>query len=100
MTIDLRTEDLDLLYAKANEECRKCICNKDNDFLKEEIAVPLKTIKLKQLNVKIVFSQEITENYLLEINLILCDKYNKSIGRYVYVEDNRGNAVEDSLVFF
>ncbi|GAA3930326.1 hypothetical protein GO495_07435 [Chitinophaga oryziterrae] len=100
MIIDISKQELALLYTKAKEKYNNCINNEDNAFLEEEVPVPFNTIELKEFDIKIVFSQEDTETYVLEIAIGLWDRSNQFIGKYVFIEDDRGNAVDDSLVFF
>ncbi len=100
MILEISKQDLTLYYSKAREQYDQCINNKDNAFLEKEISVPLDTIELKDAEVKYVFSQENTEEYMLEITIMLWDKSSQLIGKYVYVEDDKGNGVDDSLVWF
>jgi hypothetical protein len=100
MIIDISKQEVALLYAKAKEKYNNCINHEDNAFLEEEASVPLKTIELKESSIKVVFSQEDTERYLLEITIGLWDRSNQSIGKYMYIQDDVGNTIDDSLVFF
>jgi hypothetical protein len=100
MIIDISKQEVALLYTKAKEKYNKCIQHEANAFLEEEVPVPFNTIELKEFDIKIVFSQENTETYVLEIAIGLCDRSNQFIGKYVFIEDDKGNAVDDSLVFF
>jgi hypothetical protein len=100
MTINIVKKDLVLLYTSATESYYKCIRYSGNAFLEQEISVPLETVGLVNSNVKIVFSHEDIKEYQLEVTLKLLDKSDQSIGKYVYVEDHEGNAIDDSLVFF
>lgn len=100
MIINLKKQDLELFYDRAISKYHDCVTRADNAFLKDEISIPLASIKLKYLNIKIVFSQEDIENYVLEITISLRDYNDKYIGKYVYIEDDNGKEVEDKLVFF
>ncbi|GAB3909932.1 hypothetical protein [Mucilaginibacter boryungensis] len=99
MILEINKNELNNLYNKAREMYRKCLQNNDNGYLKEDILIPLEQIEIKNSSIKIVFSQEINERCSWEINLTL---WNKSviIGRYMYFEDDQGNALDDTLVFF
>ncbi|HZG00982.1 MAG TPA: hypothetical protein VEY71_08265 [Chitinophagales bacterium] len=92
--------DLTSLYEKAQEHYERCIAAVENRFLSKEVTVPLESIVLKRANVKIVYRQEICENYQLEVCLELFDENNNSVGKYTYVEDEQGRAVDDHLVFY
>lgn len=100
MVIEISKQEAALLYAKAKEEYNNCISNEDNAFLEEEVSVPLNTIELKEASIKIVFSLEDTERYLLEITITLWDRSNQLLGEYQYTQDDEGNGVDDSLVFY
>jgi len=99
MVIIARNEDLTLLYNRAKKKYHECINYQENKFLQNEIGVPLRSIQLVETDVKIVFSQESADTYLLEICLTLYTD-NKSIGKYVYTENEMGKGVDDSLVFY
>lgn len=100
MIIEISKQEVALLYTKAKEKYNNCISNEDNAFLEEEVSVPLKTIELKEASIKVVFSLEDTERYLLEITVTLWDRSNQLIGKYQYIQDDEGNGVDDSLVFY
>lgn len=98
--INISKQELNFLYNKAKERYYKCIKDSDNVFLEEELLVPLDSIKLRFLSIKIVFSQDISERYELEISLGLWTESSIQIGKYLYIENDKGNAIDDSLVFF
>ena len=100
MLIEMSKQEVALLYKKAKEENNNCISNGDNAFLEKEVSVPLKTIELKEASIKVVFSLENTERYLLETTITLWDRSNQLIGKYKYIQDDEGNGVDDSLVFY
>ncbi|SEW40134.1 hypothetical protein SAMN05428988_5232 [Chitinophaga sp. YR573] len=100
MIVEISKHEFTLLYTKAKEKYNNCINDEDNAFLEEEVSVPLKTIELKESSIKVVFSLEDTERYLLEITITLWDRSNQLIGKYEYIQDDEGNGVDDSLVFY
>ncbi len=99
MTIEVREQDLVSLYHKAKKKYKECINYQENEFLKDEVNTPLEHVVLKEKDIKIVFSQNITSGHLLEVTLILYEG-NKEIGTYMYMENETGNEVDDRLVFF
>lgn len=100
MILDINNQMLALYYSKARENYNKCIKNEENAFLQEELSVPFDTIELRESNIKVVFHDGNTETYMLEISITLWDSSNQILGKYVYIEDDKENAVDDSLVFF
>ena len=86
------------LYDTAKAKFRQCISDEENQFLKGEVGIPLENILIIESEIKIVFSQRITEHFLIEISLLLFDG-NKKIGKYLYIENEKGEAVDDALVF-
>ena len=99
MNFDNLKPDLSLLYIKAKKQFEKCICDKDNEFLRDEVNIPLENIIIIEKSIKIVFSQRAFQQYLFEVNLVLLDG-EREIGRFLYVESRRGEAIDDSLVFY
>ena len=82
MTINVNQQDLAFLYEKAKQKYAECINNKENQFLKDEVGYPLESILVIEKDIKIVFTQNISDKYLLELNLELYVG-GKEIGRYV-----------------
>ncbi|MBW8686976.1 hypothetical protein [Chitinophaga rhizophila] len=68
--------------------------------MQEEISIPFEEIELKESDIKVVFSQCNVAEYFFEIGMTLWDTSNQILGKYVYVEDDKGNVVDDSLVFY
>lgn len=99
MTIEIDKSNLDLLYNKAKESYNECIDLKDNEFLQQEVDIPLKSIIPKETNVKVVISAEIPESFTREVCLTLYAN-SKVIGEYVYIENEKGDAIDDSLIFY
>lgn len=88
-----------LLYNKAKQKFEECINDDDNKFLKDEVSLSVHEIEVIKKDIKIVFSQMDFEQYLFEVSLILFDGQ-KEIGKYLYIENEKGEAVDDSLVFY
>jgi hypothetical protein len=100
LILSISKGELYVLYSKAEANYYECINNKGNEFLQEELPVPIESIELKHSSVKVVFTQEDVSCYNLEIILSLWIDTTKSIGKYWYIEDDKGNAVDDGLVFY
>lgn len=100
MKTAMSNQELNTYYDKAREKYYECIKNEENIFLEHEISTSPALIKLQPLSIKICFFQEITNKYQVEISLSLLDNSTLPIGKYVYIEDENGNSVEDSLIFF
>ncbi len=90
---------LSLLYNKAINEFKICISDEENDFLKSEVNLPVESIKIVEKDIKIVFSRKVFERYKFEVSLLLFEG-DKEIGKYMYIEDDRGNGMDDSLIFY
>ena len=99
MKITSIQQDLSLLYNRAKKKFEDCIGNEDNEFLKVEVGIPLDDIIIIEKDIKIVFSKRDFEYYLFEVSLMLFDK-NKEIGKYLYIENQSENAIDDSLIFY
>ena len=89
--------ELSELYDKAVEMYFECI-NNDYASLQEEISIPIEQIVLKHSSVKVVFCDNIPKIDSWEVTIILWDE-SSMIGRYTYIEDDQGNALDDILVF-
>lgn len=100
MLFNISKEELNALYRKADESCYKCLNNKDNKFLEEEMQMPVTSVGVKHSKVKVVFWQDDIYEYTLEIELSLWGNSEKSIGRYWYIEDDKGDFVDDGLVLY
>ncbi|MGV3597025.1 MAG: hypothetical protein ACO1PI_04105 [Bacteroidota bacterium] len=100
MIISIKKQELKSLYEKAIKKYHDCVLKADNAFLKDEISIPPTSVILKYSNMKIVFSQEDTENYVFETTISLWDYNDKYIGIYIYIMDDTGSEVDDKLVFF
>lgn len=99
MKFSIVESDLNLLYIRARNSYEKCIHNEDNEFLKDEVNVPLNEIIIIEKCIKIVFFQKVFDEYLFEVNLLLYEE-DKEIGKYIYSENIKGDAVDDSLTFY
>jgi len=84
-------------YKRAEAGFISCLQKYDNEFLHDEISVPMSDIKLKRSNVKFVFSETSTDRYTVEVCFALWNKSN-SIGRYIFYEDENGNVFDDSFI--
>lgn len=96
MKIEGMQQVLCLLYNKAKQNFEECI--NDNQFLKDEVSISLNEIIIIEKDIKIVFSQRDFEQYLFEVSLILSDGQ-KEIGRYLYIENEKEEVIDDYLVF-
>ena len=99
MTIEINTDLFELLYKKATKSFYDCIGAQENKFLKSEIDIPIKSIDLIESYVKITFPQGDFNHYDTEVILLL-QANNKEIGKYIYIEDNTGKQIDDSLIFY
>lgn len=90
---------LSLLYHKAKESFEKCIRNDENQFLKDELSMPFDDIVVIEKDIKIVFSKRVFEQYSIEVCLLL-SVGNNEVGRYLYIENDKNQAIDDSLVLY
>lgn len=88
-----------LLYNRAKYKLEECIKDEENEFLIDELNLALQEIVIVEKDIKIVFYQRDFEQYLFEVNLVLLDGQ-KEIGRYLYFENEKHEAIDDSLVFY
>lgn len=91
--------NLDVQYSKAKAAFERCITNKDNEFLNEEIGISVSEIIAKNDSVKITFSGNDKNQYIVETLLLLFTPSDEKIGYYCYHEDESEEAVDDYLVF-
>jgi hypothetical protein len=98
MKIELHISSFDSIYEKARRHFSQCISSEENLFLEKEIGVPLEAIILINEGIKIIFNQGNVETYKLEVCLALRVS-DSVVGKYKYYEDEKGNSVDDSLVF-
>lgn len=99
MTFENMHIDLSLLYNRAKKKFEACINSGDNKFLQDEVSIPLNNIIIIEKNIKIVFSKRVFEQYLIEVSLMLFEG-DKEIGKYIYIESDKSEAIDDSLVFY
>ncbi len=99
MIFDINKQELSRLYNKTREMYSNCIQNKDNSFLQEEILIPLEQIELKNSSIKVCFSQDIDNRYSWETSITLWDG-SSIIGKYIYIEDDQRNFLDEFLGFF
>lgn len=88
-----------LLYHKAKESFERCIRNDENEFLKDELGMSFNDIELIEKDIKIVFSKRVFEDYSIEVCLLL-SAGNNEVGRYLYIENDKNEAIDDSLVLY
>ncbi len=91
--------DASLFYNKAKESFADCIQNKDNAFLRDEVNIPLEDIVVTEKDIKIVFQKRVFDEYIIEVRLLLLED-SRSIGEYVYTENDKREWIDDSLVFY
>ncbi|RFS18007.1 hypothetical protein [Emticicia sp. C21] len=101
MTIQVSENYFTELYNKAIQGYMLCINNKENEFLKDEIGVPLESIQAYKRDIKIVFSKNFEHDHKFEatLNLSLSPSKNE-IGRYTYVKDLSEEFRDEFLVFY
>lgn len=90
---------LSLLYHKAKESFEWCIKSDENEFLKDELGIPIDDIVLIEKDIKIVFSKRVFEEYNIEVCLLLYAG-NNEVGRYLYIENDNNEAIDDTLVLY
>ncbi len=99
MKIENIQQELLLLYNRAKQKFKHCVNDEDNIFLKDEISVSLHEIIIIEKDIRVIFSKRDFEQYLLEVSLILFDGQ-KEIGKYLYVENDKEEMIDDSVVFY
>jgi hypothetical protein len=99
----MRIEDIQpelfLLFNKAKSKFEECINDEDNKFLLDELNLSSQEIVVIEKDIKIVFYKRSFERFYFEISLVLFDGKNE-IGKYSYIENEKGESVDDSLVFY
>jgi hypothetical protein len=91
--------NLDTQYSKAKAGFEGCITNPENEYLNEEIDIPISEIVAKKESVKITFSGSEKSHYIVETLLLLFTPNDEKIGYYCLHEDESGKVVDDYLVF-
>jgi hypothetical protein len=99
MIIDLNSNDLNERYKKTVAMYYECINHKENAFLQDELSIPFEQVKLKKASVKIVFFDTLDEIDSWEVSIDLLDE-SSIIGKYTYIDDDKGNVLDDILVFY
>ncbi|WP_341839299.1 hypothetical protein [Chitinophaga caseinilytica] len=100
MKIDISKEEINALYARAKVLYHRCINGNDNESLQVEIGIPLNSIRVVGTEAKIAFAFDDPDRYTLEACLYLFNSESDLLGKYMYVEDDKGNAVSDDLIFY
>ena len=91
--------NLDFQYLKAKTSFQECITNPDNEYLNEQIEIPVSSIITKNESVKMQFYGSDKNHFLVETLLLLFTPSDKKIGYYCYHENENEEAVDDYLVF-
>ncbi|MCC8410339.1 hypothetical protein LJ707_15465 [Mucilaginibacter sp. UR6-1] len=99
MIITVEEGEIGSIYNKAIKSYKACIYNDENSYLRDEVSIPLELIELKRDNISIRFYEQETETYNLEVNLKLYDLSKNEIGKYVYIQDEAGDFVDEFLIF-
>jgi hypothetical protein len=87
------------LYLKAKKSFNACILNPDNDYLKDEINIPINEIILVEEFIRIQFFKYDIEKFVVEVKLKLISHDDHIIGSYLYWEDEKNTPLDDSLIF-
>jgi hypothetical protein len=95
----LNKENLEQMYSKAKIAFKRCIEDEENEFLKNEINIPTNSIVMKEEFIKIKYIKIDTENYVIETKIQLVSQADDVIGSYIYYENEKGIAIDDSLIF-
>ena len=98
MVIQIRQQELGLLYGQAEAAYRACISDPENAFLQEQVPLPLRDIEVRQWQVKMVFSAGSVEVGQMEVHLGLYAA-GKWMGNYVSTLNASGEVIDDRLVF-
>lgn len=99
-TVKLDTSTFENLYLKAKHSYYKCVLDPDNDFLKDEIKVPIEEIILKEDSIRLQFFASDTDKFIVEVKLTLFSLAAHPIGYYTYYEDQSRTQTDDSLIFY
>ena len=99
MKFESLESDLTLLYIEAKEHFKKCIRDKENKFLQDEVNILLDDIVIIEKDIKIIFTQKNFTEYICEVSLLLFEG-SREIGRYLYIQNEKQEEIDDSLVFY
>ena len=91
--------NLDVQFSKAKAAFEECINNPEDEYLSEEIDIPVSEIITKNESVKIQFSENDKNHYVVETLLLLFTPSDEKIGYYCLHEDEDEEVVDDYLVF-
>lgn len=91
--------NLDVQYSKAKAAFEHCITDKNNEFLNKEINISISEIITKNESVKIQFSGNDKNHYIIETLLLLFTPNDKKIGHFCYHENENEEIVDDYLIF-
>ena len=99
MSTRLDRINLDVQYSKAKAGFDGCITNPNNEYLNEQIEIPVSKIITKNESVKIQFSGNDRNHYIVETLLLLFTPNDEKIGYYCYHEDENEEYQDEYLVF-
>jgi hypothetical protein len=91
--------NLDVQYLKAKAGFEKCVMNPNNEFLNKEINISVSKLITKNESVKIQFSGNDKNHYIVKTLLLLFTPSDEKIGYYCYHEDQNEEVIDDYLVF-
>lgn len=97
MTLDIDSPEN--LYLRAKASYYKCVSDPSNEFLKNEIDVPIAEITLIEQHIRVQFFKHEVSKLIVEVKLLLARPDNTILGYYAYHEDENQICVDDSLVF-
>ena len=97
MTLDIDSPEN--LYLRAKGSYYECILDPSNDFLKNEIDVPIAEITLIEQHIRVQFLKYEVNNLIVEVKLLMARPDNTILGYYAYHEDENQVCVDDFLVF-
>lgn len=94
-------QNIEAIFKRTVEFYNSCIHSKENAFLEIEVGDSLSSIIPIKDSIKIIFQNEncINQDYIFEIKLILKNTSGDTIGSYLYVENDKGEPVDDFLSF-
>jgi len=97
--MEISKNDLKQIYSKANAAFIECITCRENEFLRDEIDIPIDLITTKEEFVRVQFYKSEVNVFVIEANIQLLAPDGKLIGTYSYYEDETGSPVDDRLTF-
>lgn len=93
--------DNEYYFLKCKAAFQECINSKGNDYLKEELVVPVDEIVIQNEYINLSFKQENKEFFVIDVRIGLFNKeIDKKIGYYNYQEDMNGDYLDEFLVIY